>query len=226
MKVFLDIGAHTGETLSTVLEGEWAFDRVVCFEPAPSCWPTILERSDRRVELCRFGLWSADQQLTLNNPGQIGASMSVDKDAVFTSEVCQFRDAGAWFEENLDDSDEVYAKINVEGAEVEIIARLAATNQLQKVDHLLVHFDVRKIPDLRGTESVALEALDSSGIEFLGAEDILYGGVYRGTRNWLRWCAGDRRTRDFRYRALARIESALRRKLYPLKRFFVDRRND
>jgi len=34
-KVFLDIGAHLGETLSEIRKEQYGFDRIVCFEPSP-----------------------------------------------------------------------------------------------------------------------------------------------------------------------------------------------
>jgi FkbM family methyltransferase len=80
MRVFLDIGAHLGETLSVVRARKWGFDRIVCFEPAAVCWPKIRELADERVELCTFGLSDRDQVLTLHNPGSVGASLWAAKD--------------------------------------------------------------------------------------------------------------------------------------------------
>lgn len=66
-RTFLDIGAHTGETLEVVRERRWAFDRIVCFEPAPRCWPALeaVAAADPRVEVCKFGLLDRDQRLLL-----------------------------------------------------------------------------------------------------------------------------------------------------------------
>lgn len=85
MKLFLDIGAHDGETLSIAQQQKWGFDRIVRFEPAPACWPKVEAFADPRVELCRFGLWDKADQVVLNNPGKIGASMWASKDPVDTS---------------------------------------------------------------------------------------------------------------------------------------------
>jgi hypothetical protein len=37
VKVFLDVGAHLGETLEAALDPRYAFDRIYCFEPAQTC---------------------------------------------------------------------------------------------------------------------------------------------------------------------------------------------
>jgi FkbM family methyltransferase len=218
VRIFLDIGAHEGETLSVAKDERWRFDRIVCFEPAPACWPAIDALADSRVELARFGLWKQDDSLVLHNVGQIGASMSDDKDtSTGVDATCEFRDAGKWFATNLDPEDEVFAKINVEGAEADVVRRLAETGTLALIDHLMIHFDVRKVPSLRHREVECRTHLDAAGVDYQPAEDIEFGGVYRGTRNWLRWCEANPRTRDLRYKMLARWEHSIRRALYPVK---------
>ncbi|MGJ9421484.1 hypothetical protein [Aeromicrobium sp. CF3.5] len=217
MKIFLDIGAHLGETLQSVSSSEWEFDRIYCFEPAPSCWPVLDELADERTTVCRFGLWSSDAQLPLHNAGSVGASFSADKDGDQGIVACELRDAATWFAENLRSDDEIFAKINIEGAEFAVIDRLATGGELRKLNHLLIHFDTRKVPSLRGMEADTKRLLETAGVEFNAAEDILFGGVARGTRNWLRWCHSSRRSRDFRFKKVARWEGRLRRALYPTK---------
>lgn len=131
-KVFLDIGAHLGETLSVVRHPRWGFDKIVCFEPASVCWPQIEALVDERVELCRFGLWSEDATMTLHNPGSVGASIAADGGAVIDTMECTFRDAATWFAEYVAESDVVYAKINIEGAEADLIARLFTSGELSR----------------------------------------------------------------------------------------------
>ena len=46
MRIFLDIGAHTGETLNEVLKEKYAFDRVICFEPSNICMPSLKKYAD------------------------------------------------------------------------------------------------------------------------------------------------------------------------------------
>lgn len=223
MRVFLDIGAHVGETLQVVRDPRWGFGRIVCFEPAPACWPMIEAIAEARVELCRFGLWKQDAMVALYNPGEIGASMSADKDVVTNMIPCDFRDVARWFADNLEDGDEVYAKINAEGAEADIIDRLATTGELRRINHLLVHFDVRKIPSLRDREPAMHAQLEAAGVEYQPAEKIQFGIVGRGTRNWLRWCVANPRTRDLHYKTLGRLGHMVRLRLYPLKQAVLSR---
>lgn len=220
--MFLDIGAHFGETLSVVKAPSWRFDRIVCFEPAPVCWPSIETMADERVTVCRYGLWKEPATIALHNPGSIGASIAPNAHEVTQTIDCRFEDAAAWFADHVSIKDTVFVKINVEGAEADIIERLAETDQLRRIDHLLIHFDVRKSPTLAHREPALRSQLDAAGIEWISADAIEFGGVYRGTRNWLRWCEADPRLRDLRYRSAKRLEHSIRRRLYPLKRAVVD----
>ena len=224
MKIFLDIGAHIGETLSVVLDPEWKFDRVICFEPAPVCWPALQSFTDERLTVHHFGLWSRSTQLVLNNPGSIGASVAHDKNPVLDTMSCTFEDAGVWFAENVRDDDIVYAKINVEGAEAEIIDRLCESGEIGKIGHLLIHFDVRKVPSLRDREPRMRWQLLHSGVDFVPAHEIQFGGAVRGTRNWLRWCASASGLRNVRYKTVERLRYHARLRLRPLKRLVMRHR--
>jgi FkbM family methyltransferase len=225
MKVFLDIGAHDGETLQVVTDPRWGFDRIYSFEPAPLCWPKLEALATVATVVCRFGLWDKDATVPLFNPGYVGASVSVDKDVeVGTASVeCEFRDAAEWFKHNLSPNDEVWAKINVEGAEAELVQRLAETGTLALVDHLLIHFDVRKVPSKQHLEPVIREQLDAAGVDYVPAHEIQFGGVYRGTRNWLAWASSTSPMRGFRYKTMRRASHGMRARLYPLKKALAQR---
>lgn len=216
-KVFLDIGGHLGETLTIVQDPVWGFDRIFCFEPAPVCWPALESLAGPRTQVCRFGLWSHDTTMVLHNPGGIGASVFGDKEEVVDTTACEFRDVAAWMRDNLDGSEVVFAKINIEGAEADLIARMDESGVLAWIDHLLVHFDVRKVPSQRFREAAVRRRLIDAGIEFQAAEDIQFGIVPRGTVNWLAWCHGRLGWRWARHKVIARVEFAGRRLLYPLK---------
>lgn len=100
-RVFVDIGAHRGETLEVVRRPEYGFDRIYCLEPASDCLPALERIADDRVTILPSGLWSADQRMALHDPGALGASVFerraggagvVDRE---TSEEVELRDAAA-----------------------------------------------------------------------------------------------------------------------------------
>jgi FkbM family methyltransferase len=217
MRVFLDVGGHLGETLAEVVHPRWRFDRIVVFEPSSRCWPALEALADGRVEICRFGLWHEDATLALHDPGAIGASVAAEKALTQVTEDCRFVDATEWFAANLTPDDTVFCKLNCEGAECDVLDRLHAGGELTKIDHLLVHFDVRKVPSMAHRAGPTERRLDESGVSWLEAEGILFGRSHaRKTANWLAWCESTPLGR-LRYSVVNRITFRARQRLYPLK---------
>lgn len=216
MKVFLDIGAHSGETLTVAQHDRWRFGRLYSFEPAPQCWSQIEAIADERTTVCRFGLFDRDCTIDLHNAGSIGASVSEDKDGSDTVTACDFRDAAAWLRENISETDEVFAKINVEGSEYEIIKRLYDTDTLPLIDHLLIHFDVRKVPSRRHLEAELRSMLEDAQVDWVLAERVIFGSVSRGTRNWLERAHAPALLRPV-IETARRVEGQTRVRLAPLK---------
>jgi FkbM family methyltransferase len=155
MKVFLDVGAHVGETLLAVLDPKYRFDRIICFEPASGCQEALARFQDPRITMCRFGLWKETTHLRIFDPGRIGASIFQDKiDLVDgnSSELAWFVRASDWFRDNVQSGDDVYVKMNCEGAECDILDDLMDSDEISKVRSLLVAFDVREVPSQQGRE--------------------------------------------------------------------------
>lgn len=217
MRIFLDVGGHLGETLAETICPRWNFDRIVVFEPASPCWPYLEALSDQRVEICRFGLWHDDATMALHDPGAIGASVASEKALTEVTEQCQFVDAAEWFKGNVGMGDTVYCKLNCEGAECDVIDRLADAGQLTKVSHLLVHFDVKKVPSLAHRADATSRRLDESGVSWCEAQRILFGRSHaQKTANWLAWCEAGR-IGQWRYSVVNRIIFRSRQRLYPWK---------
>ena len=216
-KILLDIGAHLGETLEIARNRRWEFDTIWSFEPAPQCWPALDRLADDRTRVMRFGLWTENARLPLYDPGAIGASMFHGKGGASTSVDAEFRDAAAWFHEHVSASDEVLMKVNCEGAECDLLDHLLASGELTKVDELVVHFDVRKVPGQEHRERETRARLDAAGVPYRPAEAIFFGrNTQEKTANWLRWYHSSRLGR-LRYSVLRRVEFAVRVPLWRLR---------
>src|SRR5437867_1635846 len=122
VKVFLDVGAHTGETLRAVRDPKYGFERIFCFEPSASCRKALRAVHDSRVTICAFGLWNETCEHVLHDSGSLGASLFADKfPTQRLQEPARFVRATDWFRANLDRRDEIYLKLNCEGAEFDIV---------------------------------------------------------------------------------------------------------
>jgi FkbM family methyltransferase len=186
--LFLDIGTHVGERLPGVLDPQFGFERVVCFEPASACWPYLERFGDPRITICRFGLSNETTQAQLFDPGTVRArTVEVAGVEETAPETAQFVRATDWFREHVRPDDEVFMKLNVEGGECDILEDLLDSGEIAKVSSALVHFDVRKFPSLRHREEEVRGKFSSAGVNSLVDADSVPGHTrVSRVQRWLR----------------------------------------
>jgi FkbM family methyltransferase len=189
-KILLDVGAHTGQTIRPALDPAYGFERVVAFEPAPSCWPEIEAIGDPRVQLCRFGLWKETCRLELHDAGSQAASLIEDfenEDPAAPAAIVDLVRARDWVRQNVSDGDIVFMKLNCEGSECDIVEDLLDSGELRKIYNAMITFDVRKSESLRGRERPLRRRLLQSGYENVAfAEDVMRGATHADRiRHWL-----------------------------------------
>jgi FkbM family methyltransferase len=188
MKLFLDVGAHYGETLPAVLDPRFGFHQVVCFEPAPECWPRLRRAGNERVRLCRYGLSSRTADMALYEAGSVRASVFGEaKTAGARPSVATFVRATDWFRKHVPGGATVYMKLNVEGSECDILDDLLSSGELMSVASTLVHFDVRRFPSQRDRERTTRAALDAAGYErYVDARGVAAPTTVARVQRWLR----------------------------------------
>lgn len=208
-QVFLDVGGNTGQSVRAALEPRWAFDQVWTFEPTRRCIEILERIADERLTVVPAGWWSADTEMVVHDPGSIGASVDARKSTTDQTERCRFVDAARWIAQNIEPDDEVWLKINVEGAEIEVLDRLLTSGEIAKVKHLVVHFDVEKFGDY-GRAAEMRKRLDDAGVSWHEAKAVMFGPTDTDKLNT--WLA---RTHGLS-RQLARQKAAylVRRRLY------------
>ena len=216
-RVFLDVGGHIGETLAEVVKPRWRFDRIWTFEPASACRPSLERIADHRVEVVPAGWWTRTATLELHDPGAIGASIVADKSLTAAVEWCQFVDAADWMEQHLREDDHVWLKLNCEGAECDVLEHLLDRGAIARVDHLLVHFDVEKIPSMADRAAPTRRRLDDAHVEVVEPRQIMFGRSHAlQTANWLAWSEAHS-LRRLRHRYVNRVTYRGRQLLYPMK---------
>ncbi|MFW5469844.1 FkbM family methyltransferase [Knoellia sp. CPCC 206435] len=221
--VFIDVGAHVGETVEEAVRPRWQFDRVFAFEPVARNVEVLRSIPSHSLTVVDAGWWKEDALMDVHDPGDIGASVHAAKARTATVERCRFVDAAEWMAENTRAGDEIWLKLNCEGAECDIIDALDAARLLDRVSHLLVHFDVEKIPGMAPRAEQARATLRSNGVEFLEADQIMYGRSHQAkTANWIRWTKGNN-IRRFVCCHPVKWNFRARQLLYPLKTRWVQR---
>lgn len=216
MKIFLDVGSNTGQTLDEILEPrygfdriflKYGFDRIYCFEPVPELQRVLAkEYQDPRIIITGVGLWNQTCQGLIFSPGSQSGSIFADKINVDPQDsvMCRFVRASDWFRDNLTATDEVYLKLNCEGCEVDIIEDLLDSNEYRKVASLGVAFDVKKIPSQRGREVEIIRRLEASGYRnYVDIELELGDSRKEKMQAWLIMAGADRRSLENRMRQTA-----------------------
>jgi FkbM family methyltransferase len=193
LKIFLDIGAHKGQSLRLSSDSRYRFDRIVCFEPAATCWAELARIDDWRVTIERFGLWKKTCQRPLYGPGSLGASIFSNKPNVEGEpEIAAFVRATDWFRANVPWGAEVYMKLNCEGSECDILGDLLDSGEIGKVKSMLIHFDIRKIPGGIQKERQIRERLEDEGAPYVSADEVVRGPtVAGGVHAWLASAGAD-----------------------------------
>jgi FkbM family methyltransferase len=208
VKVFLDVGAHEGWSLHAVRDPKYAFDRIYCFEPARACWPALEAAKDKRVVVCRYGLWNRTAEHELYDPGTRGASVYADKFRTSPAhEVARFVRATDWFREHLRSDDEIYLKLNCEGAEADIVEDLLDSGELTRVRSVMIDPDVRKVPSQAHRERELRTRLAASGLaNYFTSDEVMVGATHRArTQNWLRTAGAEVGSRRVRLRQAAYV---------------------
>lgn len=166
MKIFLDVGAYNGDTAKAVLNHEYNFDKIYCFEPNPFFCNLIRQNiKDLKIEVEEFGLWkeNCNRELYCSN----GPSASIYNDRfgenIERIEVKLIK-ASDWFKENIKENDQVFMKLNCEGAECDIIEDIIEANEDYKIKALMIDFDVRKIKSQKHRELEIRKKFENSKI--------------------------------------------------------------
>lgn len=145
MKVFLDIGAHVGESSDFWLEFYPDF-KVICFEPYPNNCQLIRKKGYEVIQKAvwihgnglRFytGLHQSGSVYSTKRTGGLNPNKYIHVDSL---------DLAKFFRERLKKSDYIVAKLNCEGAEYDLIPHLKRQGLLDWVDRWFVQWHWNKI---------------------------------------------------------------------------------
>ena len=203
MKIFLDIGSHTGETLLEVTKEKYAFDKIVCFEPSKFCLDKLekFAAEDNRIVICEFGLSNGNKDAELFQPGTLGGSIL--KDDVYSLgkeevEKIKLRDANEWFENSVSADDYIVVKTNCEGSEVDILDSLIDGNFMQNIYCFLIDFDIRHHKEFQHREIEIRKRLKKEELKnFCFSEDVMIGTSHeKRIENWLTLFGIDSQIKD------------------------------
>lgn len=194
MRIFLDVGAHYGETTVIALNPKWGFEQVYSFEPSRVCLEQLKRIRDRRLTVVSAGLSNRSGSATLHGTGLLGGSLYADKRVIATvapkDEEVTLIKVSDWFRDNIPEGATVYLKINCEGGEADILDDLLDSGEIRKVTRAFIWFDIAKVPSQAHREAAIKQRLKDAGVNYNDAEGFGLLPRHRTGEDWLaRYCS-------------------------------------
>ncbi len=146
-KIFIDGGAHTGESLEAfcrIYEDSEEYE-AYCFEASyvekfKSSFDKVSKRhleqnKIKSVEWYNKAVWIEDGEITFYNDGKEGSSLIKEKWSLDPKEVECF-DLGSWIKNNFSNEDYIVLKLDIEGAEYEVLDKMFHDKTINYVNKL------------------------------------------------------------------------------------------
>ena len=183
MKIFLDLGAYTGDTLTIALKAYPDFDKFYAFEPLPIHTALLKERhNDPRIILYEKAASNMDGTAEMYHHNKYrstksysnGTSLRKDKGNVdpndsFTVETVDF---SKFVLDNFNEKDYIVLKMDVEGAEYDILDKMLSDGSISYIDELYIEWHSHKLTGLHPSRhSNIVRALRKLGIGVTGSRD-------------------------------------------------------
>ena len=184
--IFIEIGAHYGQSYEVAKHPKFPFNEFWLFEPATPALKRLSDISDTRLKIFPIGLAAKNYSTLLYKPGSKGATIFREKFASnteLTSQIINVKKASEILAPILADNI-VFLKINCEGSEVDILNDLLEFSLLNKTHSILVDFDICRIRKDFPIDNL-LKKLKVSGVRIYEAD--FFGAKHSdaNVKSWL-----------------------------------------
>lgn len=189
--VFLDVGAHQGQSAEVALGNLFRFDSVISFEPDPACAQAIRTKFRSQVDAGRLkvvegALGGRAETRVLHGSNDGGGASMLDAAAGSVSVACRVYDVAEFLDELVRERVAIFMKLNCEGAEVEILDRLCDARAASSIRGIMADFDIVKYRGGYFEKKRVLARCKAAGLPVLLSEEVMVGRSHaERLRNWL-----------------------------------------
>jgi len=170
-KIYIELGTYNGDTIAAMLKTNKDLNQVIGFEPIPHFYKMAANkfRRDSRVTIHNVGVGIEDQQnvkLYLDNQTTfIGSGSSlfddkssgkITKNKFITVDLIDF---SKFVEKNCNKTDYIIIRINIEGAEYDLLEHLIETGAIYYFDEIECHWHYNK--SFKNSEEITKERQDT-----------------------------------------------------------------
>jgi len=172
--IFVDGGGHNCHRLQKYLHKLPAFDKGFVFEPNP-----IFHHSykDSNLILIKKAIWTVDCNLPFyisKDDFQVGSSLIKNKLCRVNSKFKPFFyessievecvDFSNWIKNNTSKKDNLYVKLDIEGAEYDVLWKMIKDGSIHRVKKLFVEFHADHMKIDKASHDLLIKELEKNGI--------------------------------------------------------------
>lgn len=167
--IFIDGGAHRGESIATFVQSDlykqhaW---EMFAFEANPNLIPHIPKMPNLTVLGKAIWIHGRGVEFYLGE-NTLGSSIIKNKKSGGLSKIptkVESVDFGPWLKANFALDDYILVKLDIEGAEYDVLDKMLAEGDIKYVDELLVEFHNRKVHVSRRRDKKLIEKMTRLGI--------------------------------------------------------------
>ena len=173
-KYFIDCGAHCGESILAAKEKFGINTNIISFEPIPGLAKQLQEihRNNPTVQIQNSAVWVNDEvkKIHLSEEYTDGSSLLTSLNNLRPDHYLEIPcfDLSSWISECFDKDDYLILKLDIEGAEYEVLNKMIEDNTISLINELWGEWHDMKIND-EYTKSLANKVynyLKDNNIEF------------------------------------------------------------
>lgn len=170
-KIFIDGGANKGQSIKWFRSTYKNIDEyeIHCFEPNPNLFK-YFDNLDK-VKLHTVGLWTDDNSDITFYIGTEDESSSIKKEkTTFMSDKkieIKTIDFSKWIFNNFNRNDFIVLKLDIEGAEYDVLDKMINDDTLSYINDLYVEFHGHKMnPNISHKNKRIIDIIEKTGINF------------------------------------------------------------
>jgi len=179
-KVLIDCGAHNGNILELLIEKLGPFDRIYAFECNPE-----FKKYPPNVTYMQAAVWTKNGEIDFylsplgTKPSSLLKEKTTGKLDIEHPIKVRCIDFSQWLKNTITKYDHVTMKMNIEGAEYDVLEKLIKDETIKLIDALYVSFHRSKLdlPDLLKRENSIKTALTFRNISISDWGDLLRGWI-------------------------------------------------
>ena len=195
-KIFLDIGAHNGQTLLLANKRYPNCDLILGFEPVVSLFEQCVGKVNKLPpeQKSKFKLYNCaldvldepEKDITFyedlsHGNVKLGSSIYSDKRMKKNQKITvKCKDVVHFFETNFRDGDSIIFKIDIEGKEYDVFEALIKTDNMKYVNKIYAEWHSHKVPSISKERHYEIvNTLKDMGYEVTGSskKDEFYAGL-------------------------------------------------